>query len=108
MKHTKEKINETIKKLMDDLQREYYTYKPITIEFIRNKKIYNPGKLIENCWLVNVPVNDDQFAGELASIIIYIDDDTLKIEAYLDCSMGRPIPLKAIINGNGIYELKEL
>lgn len=54
--------------------------------------------------MVAVSVDDDQFQKEPASIFIYVNDETDEIEGYLDCSMGRPIPLKAKLK-DGKYQL---
>lgn len=97
MKHTKQEVEAIIKKLLKDIKRAYHTKEDIWIGFENNLVIVGTRKVINNGWLIGVPVDDDQWNKEEgASIIIIIDDDTLEIVNYLDCSMGRPVPMKAI------------
>lgn len=106
MIHTKKEIEDLVRKLMKDIDREYYQQNKIYINFIHNKTLLQFKKTIENCWHIAVDVQDDQFhKEEPASILIFIDDDTLKIEGYLDCSMGRPVPMIAKKMDNGKYGL---
>ena len=106
MIHAKKEIEDLVRKLMKDIDREYYQQNEILIAFENNLDALHYKKIIKNCWLVNIDVHDDQFnKDEPATIIIYIDDDTLKIEGYLDCSMGRPVPMIAKKMGNGKYGL---
>lgn len=109
MKHTKVEIESIILKLMKDIKREYYTDKDIFIEFENNIDAGHNIKQIKNGWCVGVPVPDYQFEkDEYVSILIFIDDDTGKIEGFLDNSMGRPLPLKAKLDNNGKYILTDI
>lgn len=54
--------------------------------------------------VVDVPVSDDQFDKNPESILTYFDDNTGEVEGYLDCSMGRPVPMKEDLN-EGMYTL---
>lgn len=106
MKHTKQEIEAVIQQLMKDTDRKYYTDREIHINFENDKNIIQFKRIVKNCWLINVPVHDDQSNKEESEfIIIYIDDDTLEIIGYLDCSMGRPIPMIAKKMDNGKYGL---
>jgi hypothetical protein len=106
MKHTKKEIETIVRKLMDDIERQYYKEREIYIEFTKNKNLLQFNKTIENCWHIAVDVHDDQSnKEEPASIIIFINDDTLEFEGYLDCSMGRPFPMVPFMNKKGKYEL---
>jgi hypothetical protein len=106
MKHTKIEIDKMMRKLMKDIDRDYYHNLQIYAELQKEKFLQHFKKTIKNCWLVNIPVHDDQSNKEEPdSIIIYVNDDTAEIEGYLDGSMGRPVPLKARLNNEGKYEL---
>lgn len=106
MVHTKKQVENVVRKLMKDINRPYYEQNEIYIEFIKNEHISHYKKTVENCWLINVDVHDDQFnEDEPASIIMYVNDDTLKFEGYLDCSMGRPVPLLPKKEPNGKFYL---
>ena len=106
MIHTKKQIEELVRKLMKDINRKYLDKNEIFINFEINYKIPIINKIISNCWHVNVDVQDDQFnKDEPASILIYINDDALNFEGYLDCSMGRPIPLLPKKNSDGTFHL---
>lgn len=106
MKHTKKEVEIIVRKLMEDTERQYYKQNEIYIEFKRNNHLLQFKKTIENCWHIAVDVHDDQWnKEEPASIIIFINDDNLEIEGYLDCSMGRPFPMLPFKNNKGKYEL---
>ncbi len=106
MKHKKKEIQTIVRKLMKDTERQYYEENKIYAEYVKNKVLLQFNKTIENCWHIAVDVHDDQSnKEEPASIIIFINDDTLEIEGYLDCSMGRPVPMIADKNNMGKYEL---
>ena len=105
MKNTKQEIEKIVRQIMVDTEREYYEDRKIHIDFMKNEEVLHINKTIENCWLINVSVHDDQFnRPEPATIIMYMNDDTNKIECYLDCSMGRPFPLAVVLNEKGKYE----
>lgn len=106
MIYTEKQVEDLVRQLMKDLKREYYEKNDIYISFENNIKIPVIDKVINNCWHIAVDVHDDQFnKDEPASILIFIDDDTLEIEGYLDCSMGRPVPMIAKKMDNGKYGL---
>lgn len=106
MKHTKKEIEVIVRKLMDDTERQYYKEREIYIEFTKNKNLLQFKKIIENCWKIDVPVHDDQSnKDESEFIIMYINDDNLEFEGYLDCSMGRPFPMIPFKNKKGKYQL---
>lgn len=106
MKHSKKEIETVVRKLMEDIERQYFKEKEFHIEFTQNKHLLQFKKTIENCWKIDVLVHDDQWnKDEPASILIYINDDNLQFEGYLDCSMGRPVPLVPFKDNNGKYVL---
>jgi len=109
MIHIKKQVEELVRKLMKDIDREYLDKNEIYINFESNWKIPVINKIISNCWHTVVDVKDDQFnKDEPASILIYIDDNTLNFEGYLDCSMGRPIPLLPVKGSDGKFYLKKI
>lgn len=109
MIHTKKQIEELVRKLMKDIDRKYLDENEIYIKFESNWKIPVINKIVTNCWHVVVDVQDDQFnKDEPASILIYINDNTLNFEGYLDCSMGRPIPLFPTKDINGRFYLNRV
>lgn len=108
MIHTKKQVEDLIRQLLGDIQREYYAQNNIYIKYENNHKIPVSNKMITNCWHVAVDVHDDQSnKDEPASILIYINDNTLEFEGYLDCSMGRPIPLLPKKDSNGKFYLSK-
>ncbi len=109
MIHTKKQIEELVRKLMKDIDRNYLDENEIYIKFESNWKIPVINKIVTNCWHVVVDVQDDQFnKDEPASILIYINDNTLNFEGYLDCSMGQPIPLFPTKDINGRFYLNRV
>jgi hypothetical protein len=109
MIHTKKQIEELVRKLMKDIDRKYLDENEVYIKFESNWKIPVIDKIIPNCWHIAVDVQDDQFnKSEPASILIYINDNTLNFECYLDCSMGRPVPLLPAKGIDGKFYLNKI
>lgn len=109
MLHRKQQIEQIVRKLMKDIKRSYLEQNEIYINFESDHKIPVSNKVINNCWHIVVDVKDDQFnKDEPAPILIYVNDDTLTFEGYLDCSMGRPIPLLPKKDSHGIYYLDKM
>ena len=107
MKHTPKQIEALVVKLLHDINREYLTNRQIQVSFEENLKTIYGDRLLQNGWDVLVPVADDRWNKEEGTgIIIAIDDDSLEVVSYLDCSMGRPIPMRAEKNLLGKYELR--
>ena len=106
MNHTEEEIKNIVLKLLKDIDRTYLDNSEIFIESNKDIKIPGIKKTLSIGWKIDVPVTDDQFhKDEPAFILVYIDDDSGTIEGYLDCSMGRPVPMKADLNEDSLYEL---
>lgn len=106
MIHTEKQIENLVKRLLSDIEREYYENRTMYITYKGEIELRQYKKTIAKGWLVNVPVHDDQFNKEESEfIIIYVNDETLEFEAYLDCSMGRPVPMIAKKMDNGKYGL---
>lgn len=110
MKYTKEKIDETVKKLLADIERPYFKNMPFKIEDEDSAYIQYLKKTIKHAWRVAVYVQEDQFRDkdDYSVIVIIINDDTGAIESYADLSCGRPVPSKARLNSEGKYELVQL
>lgn len=109
MQHTEQQIESIVKNLLNDLEQEYRKEEKIVILFETQTKIPGTSTLIDACWVVGVPVDDEQFGHkDGSSIIIFIEDDTGNIIGYLDCSGGRPNLLRAQKNEEGKYFLERV
>jgi len=109
MKHTKVEIEKIVRTLLKDINRKYWEDEEIRISFEEKLKVFVENRILENGWEIVVRVDDDKFRKkEGDGIFIYINDDTEEIVGYFDCSMGRPIPLKAKLNDEGKYELTSI
>lgn len=106
MTHTKQEIETLSTRVLEDLKRDYYTQIPLKIDFENNLEIIPSTKILQNGWIVSVSVHDDQFDNEDGCLYMYIDDDNGKVEGYVDCSMGRPVPCRAIKGSDGKYKLE--
>lgn len=109
MNHSEELIREKTKKILHDLDRDYYQDIPFTIRYEENIKPVFSKQTISHGWWVYVFVHDDQWNKEddPDRIVILFNDETGDTVEYLD-GPGRPVPMNVKKDVNGNYHLIQL
>ncbi|HRP88994.1 MAG TPA: hypothetical protein PKX92_03050 [Edaphocola sp.] len=103
MKHTKEQVIEKAKKILTELNYDWYFENTIKIFNSENKEYYfeEYGGGEKWCFIANAP--SEQFANRNDAIIgLIINDDTLDPFIVFDTACGRSFDLK-VSQKNGKY-----